>query len=213
MLTEHEAERDLSALLAEHDRLQAIWRASDAEDDRRAMAAAWSVAITAPGSRFDDTVDVGGPCRPTVLTCHWLPQPNENYWTMRDHLGYRGACLGCGWVCAVPRRSRGAENLAVEDAHNHSHPGWRELPVVGAPPSLEAPASYPRLVEKWRSRWGHLLPDGWLESGGPIRTHRPPPGSRHVPGRAPGGGYDLAARDLAANGTGHEEPGGQLTFM
>ena len=35
--------------------------------------------------------------------------------------------------------------------------------------------------------------EGWLAGGGPIRTRRDRPASRHVPGRAPGGGYDLSA--------------------
>ena len=38
-----------------------------------------------------------------------------------------------------------------------------------------------------------MLPVGWLEAGGPIRTYRQPKGCRHVPGGAPGGGYDLSA--------------------
>jgi len=51
-----------------------------------------------------------------------------------------------------------------------------------------------------------VLPAGWLEMGGPIRTHRSAPANRHVPGRAPGGGYDLASDE-------REETAGQLAFF
>jgi hypothetical protein len=40
---------------------------------------------------------------------------------------------------------------------------------------------------------------------GPIRTRRGQPATRHVPGAAPGGGYDMSA----GLGT-PEHPGGQL---
>jgi hypothetical protein len=40
---------DLWDLLAEYRRLHAVWRSSSGEQDRRAMAAAWSIASTHPG--------------------------------------------------------------------------------------------------------------------------------------------------------------------
>ncbi|MGO9959336.1 MAG: DUF6349 family protein, partial [Solirubrobacteraceae bacterium] len=60
----------------------------------------------------------------------------------------------------------------------------------------------------WVEKWAPLLPDGWLERGGPIRTRRERHATRHVPGRAPGGGYDLAADDTV-----REEDGGQLCLL
>jgi hypothetical protein len=209
----HVCNANLWDLLDEYQRLHTIWRSSSDEQDRRAMAAAWSIASTHPGgfggqhaSRPDRCQ--ARLCEPTVLTCHWLPPEGEDYWTMKDHLGFRGACLGCGWVSDRTPRGRGAENLAVEDAHDHTHPGWREIPVVGAPPSLESPTSYRQLVTRWYQRWGCLLPEGWLDRGGPVRTTRSPMAGRHVPGRAPGGGYDLAAdQDM------RELEGGQLCLL
>jgi hypothetical protein len=185
-------------LLDQHVRMRSVWQAGGEERDRRIMAAAWSIATTHPGGLSNDhakrpALEQGRLCQPTTLICHWLPADGEDYWSMKDHLGYCGACLACGWVGGQPRRGRGAENLAVEDAHDHTHPGWRQIPVVGAPPRLESPASYKGLVARWYRRWGHLLPEGWLDSGGPVRTARSPMATRHVPGRAPGGGYDLAA--------------------
>jgi Family of unknown function (DUF6349) len=202
---------DLWSLLAEHDRLQTIWQESHDEQDRRRMVAAWSIGITQPGDRH-----LGRPggsearqlCTPTVLGCHWLPVEGQDYWSMPDHLGYRGACLGCGWVCGQARRGRGAENLAVEDALDHTHPGWRQIPVLPVPPQMQTPASDARLIARWREQWVHLLPAGWLQRGGPIRTHRTAPGDRHVPHRAPGGGYDLAADESVL-----EIEGGQLCLL
>ena len=189
-------------LVEEHRRLEAVWRESRREEDRRAMAGGWSIAITAPGAEpFDDGEPLSGRwsrCSPTVLS--------RDHWPRRPHLEYRGACLGCGWVS--PRThflQAGGENAAVEDAHDHTHPGWRDLPVVGALPSIDSPTARERAIGEWRARWEPLLPGGWLDRGGPIRTKRSPLGTRHVPGRAPGGGYDLAA---AADE--REIPGGQL---
>ena len=123
-------------LVEEHRRLEAVWRESRREEDRRAMAGGWSIAITAPGDgRFDDGEPLSGRwsrCSPTVLS--------RDHWPRRPHLEYRGACLGCGWVS--PRThllQAGGENAAVEDAHDHTHPGWRDLPVVAALPSIDSP--------------------------------------------------------------------------
>ena len=166
------------------------------------MAGGWSIAITAPGDEpFDDGEPLSGRwsrCSPTVLS--------RDHWPRRPHLEYRGACLGCGWIS--PRThllQAGGENAAVEDAHDHTHPGWRDLPVVAALPSIDSPTGQGRMTGRWRATWEPLLPAGWLDSGGPIRTKRSPLATRHVPGRAPGGGYDLAA-----DADERETPGGQL---
>jgi len=140
-------------------------------------------------------------CTPTVLC--------RDSWPRRPHLEYRGACLGCGWVS--PRThwmGAGGENAAVEDAHDHTHPGWRDLPVVAAIPSIDSPARHKQAIVRWRAAWERVLPAGWLDQGGPIRTKRSPLATRHVPGRAPGGGYDLAARADE-----REIPGGQLELF
>jgi hypothetical protein len=196
------ATENLWSLLEQHDHLQATWQASRLEEVRVAMVRSWSIGITSPGSRFghpDLDREAWLICTPTVLT--------RDNGEPADHLEYRGACLGCGWVSDnVHRLRRGGENAAVEDAHDHTHPGWRDVPVVEAPPSLDSPQAYARGIARWRERWELLLPAGWLDRGGPIRTPRSHGGTRHVPGRAPGGGYDLAA-DLGAT---REKPGGQL---
>lgn len=202
---------DLWELLAEQARLHASWQKTRDEQDRRMMAAAWAIGVTHPGNDCgarQPRRELGMLCTPTVLTCHWLPRDGEDYWSITDHLGYRGACLGCGWVTDLPRRGRGAENLAVEDAHDHSHPQWHGIPVVEAAPSHDTPRVYQQLV----ARWGALLPEGWLDRGGPIRTKRTGPGNRHVHRRAPGGGYDLASDAGDATAL-LDAPGGQLGLV
>lgn len=70
----------------------------------------------------------------------------------------------------------------MEAWHDHAMPGWRDLPV--RPSGLKAAA-----LEAWLDAY----PSGWKRPGAPIRTVRDPHGTRHVPGRSPWGGYDLAA--------------------
>jgi hypothetical protein len=191
-------------LLEAHGRLCATWQQTRAEADRLAMVACWSLAITAPGH---STIRPGRPapgvwsrCTPTVLSRHTGQQAHR--------LAYRGACLGCGWVADdIHLIGQGGENAAVEDAHDHTHPGWRELPLLARPSLPDAPSARARAIAAWRARWEPLLPAGWLAAGGPIRTNRSQHGTRHVPGGAPGGGYDLSASGLTAT---PEAPGGQL---
>jgi hypothetical protein len=85
------------------------------------------------------------------------------------------------------------ENSAAELANDHAFPGWRELPVVPSPPHDDNPKKKAQAEAKWQALVDRMLPAGWLKQGGPIRTLRGVHGTRHVPGRAPGGGYDMSA--------------------
>ena len=190
-------------LVEEHRRLEAVWRESRREEDRRAMAGGWSIAITAPGDEpFDDGEPLSGRwsrCSPTVLS----PRP-----------------LAAAPAPGVPRRVPGlrlgqpphppAPGAAVRTPPSRTPtttptPAGGTLPVVAALPSIDSPTGHERMIGRWRATWEPLLPAGWLDRGGPIRTKRSPLGTRHVPGRAPGGGYDLAA-----DADEREIPGGQL---
>lgn len=114
--------------------------------------------------------------QPTVLVRRWdQPAPNntDETWAYL----HRGACLGCSWEGPDRRRT----DEAVEDAHDHTHPQWRTLPPL--------PEQRGR---HWLTHATRLYPDGWFDSGGPIRTIRTGIEKRHKPGAAPGGGYDLA---------------------
>ncbi|WP_438470872.1 DUF6349 family protein [Streptomyces asiaticus] len=93
---------------------------------------------------------------------------------------HRGACLACPWE--GPDRPRRDE--AIEDAHDHTHPGWRRLPIFRRPPSSRGTKVWWRHVE---SRY----PEGWFDAGGPLRLYAEPPFGRHKAGAAPGGGFIL----------------------
>lgn len=176
----------LEQLLAEHDALYRAWLADRSEDTRLAMAATWDFGITQPGSilggrdePFRLAPEEG--CQPTVLESHGA-----------DGLLYRAACLGCGWVSDAIH-PRGGGNAAVEDAHDHTHPGWRDLPVVDPVPSDVNGTKARAALERKREQVAALHPDGWVARKGPTRTWRRPMGTRHVPFRGWFGGYDLSA--------------------
>lgn len=166
---------------AERDRLAALGR-QEKERTRvwKEHAQRWRLGITCP----DKPVGTGH--EPTVED-RWL-HPG----TKAMRLQYRGRCLkaGCSWM--GPERS--TENAAVEDGHDHAWPGWRELPVLDEIPYW---GSSPKQEAAGKARLERILtglyPTAFLTPGAPIRTRR---GSwaagRHVPGRAPWGGYDLA---------------------
>lgn len=108
-----------------------------------------------------------------------------------DDLLYRGACVGCDWE-GRPFAGLGAHNKAIEDACDHAWPGWRDLPVVPKPPEPGTSAAAKRALAAWAEKVAAACPPGWLEAGGPIRTLRTPPGTRHAEHGSRFGGYDLA---------------------
>lgn len=140
----------------------------------------WDIEITAPGWG-NELPAQPGPCAPTV----------EARWTRiddRQHQ-YRGACLGCGWAgpCHL------AEQHAVEDAHDHAYPRWRQLPAIERPQLQDAARAQQRWLADARAvyRIAGLDPD-LLGSGWPLRTLRHGAGTRshwcHIIG-----GYDIYA--------------------
>ena len=94
-------------------------------------------------------------------------------------MSYRGTCLGiaCEWIGAQRR----GENSAVEDAHDHSHPGWRDLPVV----RRAAHDAKDKDRDAWRREINRIYtglnhPAHLLLQGGIIRTERKPHGRRSL---------------------------------
>ena len=154
---------------------------------------AWRLAITAPGNqlgRHDTLTPDGGACRPTIEETYlWDHSRRDDRFpkeSVRVAIVYRGACLGCGWAGDAHADD---ENAAVDDAHDHSWPGWRELPIVPRRPDDT------KSQTKWRSqlsalyRAGGLDVDHWLAPGAPFRTARTRGGTRsHC---VHGGGYDI----------------------
>jgi hypothetical protein len=108
----------------------------------------------------------------------------------------RGVCLGCGWSGPIRSEEEGCGQAAVEDAHDHAFPGWREKPVVRRPPEWGSGEKAKADLRRWHDEVAELYGKAWLATGGPIRTDRGPIGSagtRHVPGGSRFGGYDLSA--------------------
>lgn len=139
-----------------------------------AIPQGWQVALCEP----DEAPGPG--CQPTVIA---------RYRRGDAPTQYRGACLGCGWV----GRDRETSNVAVEDAHDHTHPGWRSLPVVDLPRRTGDPRRDAAMLARVGVELVRTHPSGWPERCGPIRAHRDSPiASRHVPGNSPWGGYEMA---------------------
>lgn len=140
----------------------------------------WHIALT-----HERTPRTPG-CQPAVLSRNVYDEAEAanrgDYSTYRT-VEYRGACHGCGWLGEIVI----SENDATEGAHAHAFPGYESLPVLQRSPHEPTPneiAGLLALIER-------LYPPGWIERHGPIRTTRTFYGTRHVPGRAPTGGYDL----------------------
>ena len=101
--------------------------------------------------------------------------------------GYQANCAPCRW------HHLGSDNDVVEAAHDHTMPGWRDLPVM--PRSLSKRLSTPtkqstRAVQAWIE---DNYPTEWQVPGAPVLTIRAPMATRHVAGRSPLDGYDLTA--------------------
>jgi hypothetical protein len=135
----------------------------------------------APGTRLE------GGCQVTVFG--WTKKDGEpDPPTVADpdyHLRYRSQCDGCGDEGPI----RSSENAATEDGHDHAFPGWRDMPVLEHRP-YEYDGTKAR--QRWEADARRAYPEGWFERGGPVLEYRTPPGTRHVPGQAPGGGYCMA---------------------
>lgn len=147
--------------------LHRAWEESRLEEDRLAMLGAWHIHITCTGA-LDPDLRPWGRCTPTVLVRDTGDQAN--------HMVFRGACLGCGWVAqAVHGIRAGGENAAAEDANDHTHPTWRTLPVVERPPRPDTAAAALRAVQAWRT----LGTDPSSRVAGPRRPDPHPPRGRH----------------------------------
>lgn len=119
-------------------------------------------------------------------------------------LEYRGACRSCKWRGPVAD----SENAATETAHDHTHPAWRDLPIVEPFPSEAAGTT--KAAAKARETWlvtqASQLPKGWLEGGGPILTKRSALTNRHRDGGTPFGGYDMAGGEHIETHLDHGAP-------
>ncbi|MFE9553145.1 DUF6349 family protein [Streptomyces sp. NPDC006703] len=140
--------------------------------DREVLRATWSIGYGDPGF----TTQFGIPPKPTA---HHSATSIYKIITDTQWL-HRGACLACPWEGPDRRR----RDDAIEDAHDHTHPGWRDLPIFDRSRSGKASKTW----------WAHVratYPKGWFDAGGPLRLYAAPPFDRHEAGAAPGGGFIL----------------------
>ena len=146
-----------------------------------------SHAWTAPSYEYRDAPRTDR-CLPAVLTAELGCWHYRQTCCCVGGTVSRGACLGCD----CEGEPHGSESAAVEDAHDHSWPGWRELPVVPARPERGSNSKQVAAMGRWIDTVADTYPTGWLAAGGPIRTLRDSRGTRHVPYATGFGGWDLA---------------------
>jgi Family of unknown function (DUF6349) len=158
-----------------------VWSDEHGHFDCLRRSHAWRAEIG--GGRSDQPTGV---CRPITLTADLRCDHYRDECSCIGDLVYRGACLHCDWEGPV----RDDHNGAVEDAHDHAWPSWRDLPCVPRRPELGTSAKQKTAMTRWAETINDVYPDGWLESGGLIRTVRGRYGTRHVPDHTGFGGYD-----------------------
>ncbi|WP_316521065.1 DUF6349 family protein [Kitasatospora brasiliensis] len=79
-------------------------------------------------------------------------------------------------------RIRQHHNDAVEDALDHAHPGWRDLPALPQGATRKSGAQL-------RAHRDAVYPPGWFDQGGPYKVLTATANDRREAGKAPGGGY------------------------
>lgn len=160
------------------------WVAEYGHFDCNRLSHAWRPTWTSfRGDRPEPT----DRCRPILLDAELGCDHYRDECLCVGDLLYRAACLHCTFEGPI----RDDECSASEDAQDHCFPGWRELPIVPGVPEIGSGAKAKKTAEAWIKKVDALYPSGWLLDGGPIRTRRTRPGTRHVPLRTPFGGYDM----------------------
>lgn len=151
----------------------------------------WAIAPAHPGRLIVNLHDLPRRCTPTVMSVDTRPDTRGD--PGPGELLYRGACLGRGCTWEGPIRLE--ENAAVEDAHDHALPWWRQLPVVEGPKVFQVKrrteidrivaayeaavpgcTSHPMCpIRTWRARFAGRHHDGGLLGGYDLGEHRPDP--------------------------------------
>lgn len=99
-------------------------------------------------------------------------------------LMYRAICAPCRW-----HEISDEANAVIDAWHDHAMPGWRGLPEFPLKLSHAETRQQKAAAKAWIT---DHYPTEWQQPGVPVRTMRQPMGTRHVAGRSPLGGYDLA---------------------
>ncbi|WP_240739967.1 DUF6349 family protein [Leucobacter triazinivorans] len=99
---------------------------------------------------------------------------------------YQANCEPCGWHSVS-----NTENDVVEAWHDHGVPGWRELPIIPAQIRVsDGSGGLTKIARAWIAKH---YPTHMQIPGAPIITERARYATRHVNGRSPWGGYDIAS--------------------
>lgn len=158
------------------------WLSLPKDSPREVLRTTWSIAWSQPGFHSRTPPTPTTTHLPTSIEREWRkPDPTNpdadpsDLWVYRR----RGACLGCDWEGPDRRRY----NEPIEDALDHTFPGWCELPIL--------PAVRRR---GWDQHRLAVYPERWFDVSGPLRVWATPPDYRHKPGGAPGGGYLVVVR-------------------
>ncbi|MGW2543782.1 DUF6349 family protein, partial [Kitasatospora sp. NPDC001574] len=118
------------------------------------------------------------------------------------------------FVTPVRRRHQGEPGgLRVADSLDHTHPGWRTTPVFAPPFWNDAVTPQRRLrdIEAWTRAAQRVLPDGWIDSGGPVRVHGAEPEA--LPPTGGTGRYQVVTGEAVQVAIIREKAGrGALTF-
>ncbi|MFI5809171.1 DUF6349 family protein [Streptomyces sp. NPDC051561] len=153
----------------------------------------WHIELGHPGGEYSDVGHhLTPPDRhePTLLTRVLNERTDE----------FRGACLRCEWE-GKPYAGTGwkeGANEAIEEAHDHVFPGWRDLPAMPRPKGRWDMADGQRLLHQIT----RLYPEGWAEDGGPLLVWPAPRREPHEPPRVNHARYTIGVARPAKNQAG-----------
>ncbi|MFF8769015.1 DUF6349 family protein [Kitasatospora sp. NPDC015120] len=150
---------------------------------RDARRASWMIGYAKPG--FNGR-------HPTTPTTRHTPTHLDRH--LNTHTERRGACLACNWEGPARRH----QNAAIEDALDHTHPGWRDLPTL--PQSVGG-----RNATLLRAYRDATFPPGWFDTGGPLKVWTTTANDWHEHSKAPGGGYLIKVHRPAPAPAAHQQ--------
>lgn len=170
---------------AELDAAFAHWQFLNGPFNSSALSHMWHRAIAVPGGVA--VADHGFDMFTAELRCFVDDHRHEDCACVGDML-YQAVCEPCEW-----HQITAGENTAVESWHDHSIPGWRDLPIVPARIRISDGSGLTKAAGAWIIEH---YPPAMQFIGAPIITERSDVGTRHVAGRSPWGGYDLSQTAL-----------------
>ncbi|MFC8449534.1 DUF6349 family protein [Kitasatospora sp. NPDC057223] len=150
---------------------------------RETLRTAWEIEYGHPGFNGGRPPTATKQHAATLIERIWgKPDPTNPDADPADLWVYlrRGACTACPWEGP----NRRDHNQAIEDALDHTHPAWRQLPTMPAGISGKRAAQL-------AAHRNAVYPTGWFDSGGPLKVTTTTRRARHEPGRSPGGGYHV----------------------